>query len=247
MSRSHEGQDPIYDLFTWVEDVADPNDVSGLFCEVQQALNRAVTVHREACSRSRDELNRFEADLRRVTEERNALRLLSGQREEEIKGLRAELVRSHQDQTDLTEQKCETIGQLREEVDIIRAKTMGWKDGMDHLAAEKEIVRAQLSSTASHFQGMKEKSSVQARRIEELEARLASELVKAKSDAEKAKSYEDALVTVYRADAEADQVQAREAAEIANTRALELAKCQSRRETLEEIHARGFDLTEEIK
>ncbi|XP_070055010.1 uncharacterized protein [Nicotiana tomentosiformis] len=189
-----------------------------------------VAVHREAFSRSRAELYRFEADLRRATEERNALRLLSGQREEEIKGLRAELAKAHQDQTDLAEQvmiilrthgldsgseanisisqlqqKLEMIGQLREEVDIIRAKTMGWKDGMDRLAAEKETVRAQLSSTVSQLQGMKEKSSVQARRIEELEARLASELAKAKSDAEKAKSYADALVAVYRGDAEAAQ------------------------------------------
>lgn len=56
-------------------------------------------------------------------------------------------------------------------------------------------------------------------------------------------------MTVYRADAEAAQVQAREAAETAQTRAywiIELAKYQSRRETLEEIHIRGFDLTNEI-
>ncbi|XP_070055298.1 uncharacterized protein [Nicotiana tomentosiformis] len=230
MSRSHEGEDPFSDLFTGVEDAAGPSDVSGLFCEVQQALNQAVAVHREACSRSRAELHRFEADLRRVTKERNALRLLSGQREEEIKGLRAELARAHQDQIDLTkqvmiilrthgldlgleanisisqlQQKLETIGQLREEDNIIRAETMGWKDGMDRLAAEKETVRAQLSSTASQLQGMKEKSSIQARRIEELEARLASKLAKAKSDAEKAKSYANALVAVYRADAEAAQ------------------------------------------
>ncbi|XP_070032547.1 uncharacterized protein [Nicotiana tomentosiformis] len=100
------------------------------------------------------------------------------------------------------------------------------------------------------LQCMKEKSSVQARRIEELEARLASELAKAESDAEKAKADADEFVVVYQADAEAAQVQAREATETANNRAhwvAELAKCRSQRETLEEIHARGFDLTEEIK
>ncbi|XP_070034908.1 uncharacterized protein [Nicotiana tomentosiformis] len=275
MSRSHKGEDPFRDLFTSVEDAAGRSDVSGFLWEVQLAVNRALAVHREAYSRSRAELHRFEIDLRRVTEERNALKLLFGQRKEEIKGLRAELAKAHQDQTDLTEQvmlilrthgldsglkanisvsqlqqKLETIGQLREEVDTIRAETMGWKDGMDRLATEKETIRAQLSSTVSQLQGMKEKSLVQARRIEELEARLASELAKAKSDAEKAKSYADALVAVYRADTEAAQVQAREAVETANTRAhwvAELAKCRSRRETLEEIHAWGFDLTEEIK
>ncbi|XP_070039853.1 uncharacterized protein [Nicotiana tomentosiformis] len=121
---------------------------------------------------------------------------------------------------------------------------------MDRLAAEKEAARAQLSSAESQLQGMKEKSSVQERNIEELEARLASELAKAKSEAEKAKAEVDAFMAVYRADAEAAQVQAIEATETAQTRAYwvdGLAKCQSRRETLEEIHARGFDLTEDIK
>ncbi|XP_070049544.1 uncharacterized protein [Nicotiana tomentosiformis] len=96
---------------------------------------------------------------------------------------------------------------------------------------------------------MKEKSSCLTKKIKELEARLASELSKAKSEAEKAKAEAEAIVTVYRADAKAAQVQVREAVKTAQTRAhwiVELAKCQSRRETLEEIHARGFDLTDEI-
>ncbi|XP_070032243.1 rRNA-processing protein EFG1-like [Nicotiana tomentosiformis] len=87
-------------------------------------------------------------------------------------------------------------------------------------------------------------------KLQEFEARLASVLAKDESDAEKAKADTDALVAVYRADAEAAQVQAREAAEITDTRAhwvAELVTCRSRRETLEEIHARGFDLAEEIK
>ncbi|XP_070050954.1 uncharacterized protein [Nicotiana tomentosiformis] len=121
---------------------------------------------------------------------------------------------------------------------------------MDRLAVEKETARAQLSSAENQLQIIKEKISVQARKIEELEARLASELAKAKSDAEKAKANANTFVAIYRADTEATQVQARKASEIAKTRAywdVELAKCQSRRVTLEEIYAQDFDLTEEIK
>ncbi|XP_070045718.1 uncharacterized protein [Nicotiana tomentosiformis] len=132
---------------------------------------------------------------------------------------------------------------------MMKAKSLGWKEGMDCFAAEKETSQAQLSSVKSHLRGMKEKSLAQAKKIEELEARLASELAKDKSEAEKAKVEADAIVAVYRADAEAAQVQAREVAETAQTRAhwiVELAKCQSRREILEEIHTRGFDFTEEI-
>ncbi|XP_070051624.1 uncharacterized protein [Nicotiana tomentosiformis] len=109
--------------------------------------------------------------------------------------------------------------------------SLQWKEGMDRFAAEKETTRAQLSSSETQLQKMKEKGMVQAKRIEELEARLASVLAKAESDAKKAKANADALVAVYRADAEAAQVQEREATE----------------ETLEEIHARGFDLAKEIK
>ncbi|XP_070050778.1 eukaryotic translation initiation factor 3 subunit C-like [Nicotiana tomentosiformis] len=90
---------------------------------------------------------------------------------------------------------------------------------MDNFAAEKEAAQAQLSSAESQLQNMKEKGSIQAERIEELEARLASELAKAESDTEQAKANADTFVAVYWDDAEAAQAQAREAAETANTRA----------------------------
>ncbi|XP_070049843.1 uncharacterized protein [Nicotiana tomentosiformis] len=220
------------------EDEEEEDDRSLLVDRVKKTIDAlmvagsmvAVTVHREVCYQSRAELCRYEADLRRVTEERNTVRLLFRQREEEIKDLRAELAKAYQDQTDLTEQvmiilkthglasrmvanfsisqlqqKLEVIGKLRKEVDIIRAETLGWKDGMDRLAAEKETARAQLSSVENHLQDMKEKSSIQERKIEDLEVRLASELAKAKSNIEKAKANADAFVAVYRADAEAAQ------------------------------------------
>ncbi|XP_070056192.1 structural maintenance of chromosomes protein 1-like [Nicotiana tomentosiformis] len=274
LDRPHDEEDPFRDLFTGIEDVAGAGDESDLFHGLRQALNQAAAVHREACSRSQNELHRYEADLQRATDERNSFRLSLGQREE-IKDLRAELAKAYRDQTDLSEQvmillkaygldtgtianisvsqlqqKIEMIGKLREEVDVIKTESLRWKEGIDRFAAEKETARAQLSSSETQLQKMKEKGLVQARRIEELKARLASVLAKAESDVEKAKADADALVAVYRVDTEAAQVQAREATESADTRAhwvAELDKCRSRRETLEEIHARGFDLAEEIK
>nr|XP_016459664.1 PREDICTED: agamous-like MADS-box protein AGL81 [Nicotiana tabacum] len=99
--------------------------------------------------------------------ERNALKLISGQKEQEIIDPRAELTKAHQDQTDLIEkvmkilkapgldsgtmanisisqlqQKIERIEQFREEVDQIKAESLGWKEGMDRFAAEKETARA---------------------------------------------------------------------------------------------------------
>ncbi|XP_070057472.1 uncharacterized protein [Nicotiana tomentosiformis] len=266
---SNGREDPFRDYFTVVKDATgmsdlevsrkDSGEASILFNEAQQALNRASVLHREAFSQSRAELSQYEADLRGFTEERNALRLLCGQKEEETKDLRAELAKAHQDQTDLIEQvikilkvygldsgtvanisisklqqKVERIEQLREEVNMMKAETLGWKEGMDRFAAEKETALSQLSSAKSQLRGIKDKSSAREKKIGELEALLASELAKAKSEPEKAKAKAVRIVVVYRADAESAQVQAREPTEISQTRAywiVELAKCQSRRET----------------
>nr|XP_016433608.1 PREDICTED: protein FAM50 homolog [Nicotiana tabacum] len=86
------------------------------------------------------------------------------------------------------QQKIEMIRKLREEVNELKAESLKYLEGMDRLAAEREAARAQLSSAKNQFHSMKKKSSVQARRIEELEAQLASKLVKAESNAEKAKA-----------------------------------------------------------
>ncbi|XP_070041305.1 uncharacterized protein [Nicotiana tomentosiformis] len=234
LDRPHEGHDPFCGLFTGVEDAAGSSDTLGVFHGVQQALNQDVAAHREVCSRSRNELRQYEVDLQWVTEERNALKLFLGQRGEEIKDIQAELTKAHQDQTDLSEK-----------VNVIKAESLKWKGNMDRFATEKEAVRARLSSAESQFQSLKEKNLVQARKTKELEARLASELAKA----EKPKADVDAFVDVYQADTEATQSHAREVADTVRTRAYwiaEFSKCQSWREIPEEIHARGFDLSEAI-
>ncbi|XP_019232390.1 PREDICTED: uncharacterized protein LOC109213091 [Nicotiana attenuata] len=218
---AHRGED----LFRgyWVEDAANMIEASSLFDEAQQALSRAL--FKEAFSISRTELSRCEADLQRLTEERNSLKLLCGKKKE-TKGLRAELATAHKEQTDLIEKvmkileaqcstKAKKIEQLREEVNMMRAKTLGWKQNMDRFASEKDAARAQLSSAESQLQGMKEESSAQAKKIEELEARLAAELAKVKSEAEKVKADAEAIVAVYQSDAEAAQAQARESSEAA--------------------------------
>ncbi|XP_070040794.1 uncharacterized protein [Nicotiana tomentosiformis] len=247
---AHGREIPFRDYFTRVEDTTglsdlevsrkDLGEASSLFNEEQQALNRASALHREAFSRSRAELSRYEADIQRLTEERNALNLLGKQKEEQIKDLRAELSTAHKDQTDLIKQVMKIL------------KTHGLDSGrvanisISQLQQKIEKIEQFREEVEIQLQGMKDKSLTQARKIEELEARLASELDKAKYEAEKAKAEADTIVAVYQADAKSAQVQAREVADTTQTRAYwiaELARCQSRRETLEEIHARGFDLT----
>lgn len=96
---------------------------------------------------------------------------------------------------------------------------------MDCFAAEKEIALAQLSSAEVQLQNTREKCSVQAKRIEELEAKL----TKAQTEAERAKAQTNKSVAIHLADTEAAQAQLREAIDRAQWTA-ELAKCQSRRE-----------------
>lgn len=81
------------------------------------------------------------------------------------------------------------------------------------------------------------------RKVEELEAKLATDLAKAKSGAEM-------LVASFRIDVEAANIHAQEitvAEEVKLLCARDHTKQQSLRETLEEMYARGFDLLADIK
>ncbi|XP_070056871.1 uncharacterized protein [Nicotiana tomentosiformis] len=190
MGRGSSVGDPFRDCFTRVDDASDIGDTSLLQEEAQRFITRAI-------SRFCVDLSQCEAELQKVSGERDALRLLCSQKDKVIKDLQA----------DLSKQKVEKIELLREEVDQIKAES---------------------------------------KRIEELETRLAE----AKAEVESSKIMADKSIAVYRADAEAAQMEAREAADTVDAQAhwvAELAKCRSRRETLEEIHVRGFGLTEEIK
>ncbi|XP_009594004.1 uncharacterized protein [Nicotiana tomentosiformis] len=120
-----EGYDIFYGCFTGVDDVPDLN-ASLIFYEAQRLLNQATALHREASSKYRAELARCEADLKKLTEERDALKLLYVQKEEEIMSIQTELTRAHQDQTKLIEwQKAELVEQLREEAKMKDAETLG--------------------------------------------------------------------------------------------------------------------------
>nr|XP_033513328.1 uncharacterized protein LOC117278004 isoform X2 [Nicotiana tomentosiformis]XP_033513329.1 uncharacterized protein LOC117278004 isoform X2 [Nicotiana tomentosiformis] len=112
---AHGGKDPFRGYFIGVEDVTGPSDLEApkksssevgapyLFNKAQHALNRASMLHREAFFQSRVELSRYEAEVRRLTEERDALKILSEQREGEVKGLRTEMEASRKEQAELFE------------------------------------------------------------------------------------------------------------------------------------------------
>ncbi|XP_019259880.1 PREDICTED: ankyrin repeat domain-containing protein 24-like [Nicotiana attenuata] len=201
------------------------------------------------------ELRQCEVEIKRVLGEEKALRLLCSRTEEELKDLRTALAKAQKSESELDEQvtliltkfgtlgpsseantlisqmqqKLNMIGQLRCKVDRVRADCHQWKENMDRLVAEKEAVKAQLASAEAQLRGIEAKGLAQAREIKELEAELAKARTKAahakaeaaqtKAEAEKTNVAADKLISIY---------------------------CQARRETLEEIHDRGFNLAEEI-
>lgn len=121
------------------------------------------------------------------------------------------------------QQLHETIKQLRGEVDEVKAKTSVWKQKMDDLASEKEAARAHLSITEIVLQGMKEKNFEQAKKIDELQDRLDTEIAATKSEAETAKADAEAIM-VYRPDTNSAQVRAKEVVDAAeNTRLLSMS------------------------
>ncbi|XP_070020267.1 uncharacterized protein [Nicotiana sylvestris] len=149
--------------------------------------------------------------------------------EEEIRDLRAELAKALQEQIELTE-KGELVEQLREELKMKEAETLKWRQGMDSLASEKDTLREQLASLKRQLQSMKEDSLARGCKVEELKAKSTAELAKAKSDAE-------AIISSYRANAEVANARAKEIfamAEVKLSCAVDHARRQSRKETLEE-------------
>ncbi|XP_070036152.1 kinesin-like protein KIN-14N [Nicotiana tomentosiformis] len=215
--------DPFRDLFTGVDDASDISDASILLKEAQRLL-----------SRFRADLSQCETELQKVSEERNALKLLCGQNDETIKDLQADLAKAREEEAELDkqvsillikygldltveantllsqlQQKVERIELFRGEVNQVKADCDRWKENMDRLAAEKETSLAKLSSTKVQLRGIKEKSSAPAKRIEELETGLAE----AKAEIEKTKVMEDKSIAMYRTDTEAAQMQLREASD----------------------------------
>ncbi|XP_019253999.1 PREDICTED: uncharacterized protein LOC109232707 [Nicotiana attenuata] len=222
VEASHEGHDIFRECLVGLEDGPAP-DASFIFDE-------AVVLHKKVFSKSRTDLARCEAELKKISKERDDLINLYVKKEVEISDLRFY-------------QKADLVAQLQEELKMKKAETLGWRQSMDNLASEIETLRAELASLERQFQSVKEESLARGRDIEELRAKSAAELAKDRSDAE-------AIMSSYRADAEAANARAKEissAAEVKLSSALDHARRQSRRTTLEEVHARGFDLSADIE
>ncbi|XP_070024972.1 uncharacterized protein [Nicotiana sylvestris] len=151
----------------------------------------AVVLNKKAFSKSRAEMDQCEAELKKISKERDILKILYAKKER--RSAISELVSA----------EGQVGGAASEGAQGEGGQTLGWRQGMDSLASEKETLREQLASLKHQFQSVKEESLARGRGIEELKAKSANELAKAKFDVE-------AIASSYRADVEAANTQARE-------------------------------------
>ncbi|XP_070050943.1 uncharacterized protein [Nicotiana tomentosiformis] len=210
IGRGSSVGDPFRDCFTRVDDASDISDASILLEEAQRLFSRAF-------SKFRADLSQCEIELQKVSEERNALKLLCSHKDETIKDLQADLAKACEEEAELDkqlsillikygldptveantslsqlQQKVERIELLRGEVNQVKADCDRWKENMDRLAAKKETTLDKLSSAEVQLRGIKEKSSAQDKRIEELEIGLAE----AKAEIEKTKVMADKFIAM---------------------------------------------------
>nr|XP_016449587.1 PREDICTED: ATP synthase subunit b-like [Nicotiana tabacum] len=226
-------------------------DAPCLSNEAQHVLNWASVLHHKTFLRYRDELSQLEAEVKELAEKRGMYMLLSEQREGEVKSLRAELDAAQKEHADLLEQvqqKVDRVDQLQAEMDEVKVMAEEWKVKMDRLASEKETAQEQRASTEAQLRSMKEKAETRSQKIEDLQSHLGSavaardtldkELEAAKLAVEITKADAEEMVAQYKADAEAAQERLKDI--------VKYVRWQSRREVLEEVHARGFYLSAEI-
>ncbi|XP_070055438.1 uncharacterized protein [Nicotiana tomentosiformis] len=183
---------------------------------------------------------------RELTENRDAYKFLS-------KKLHAELEAAWKEHADLVEQVRRFFEVSDDESDTMpnvpNPQVQKKLDQIEQLQVEVDTVKAEAEEWKRNMDRFKEKALVHAKIIEELQSQLSSavsgqenlakELEAAKSEVTVVKAEADERVAQHKADAEAAQNQVRNI--------VEHTKWQSRREALEGVHARGFDLLPEIE
>ncbi|XP_070050019.1 uncharacterized protein [Nicotiana tomentosiformis] len=215
-------------------------DVPCFFNEAQQALNRELA--------EKSETYKFLYEQHKGVIKSLQAKLDTAQKEhadlvEHIKIFEVsndDLAMVTNDQTLQVQQKIDRIDQLRAEMNDIQVLANVWKGKMDRLVSKKETAREQLASLEVQLRVAKEKADTRARRIEDLQAQLGSaiaernafgkELEITRSESEISSVDAEEMVAQYMADIKA--------AEARQKVIVEYVKWMSRRETLEEIHAR---------
>ncbi|XP_070025202.1 COP1-interactive protein 1-like [Nicotiana sylvestris] len=152
------------------------------------------------------------------------------------------LILQLQSKTEDLERLWGEVGQAKYKYNELRAQ-------IDALVAAKKNALAKASSLKVQLQNTHENSLVQTSRIASLESDLLktkTEVVDVWADAKTIRAKADKKVAIYLKDVVDARAELREASD-RESRSNEYTRCKSRRQTLEEIHARVFDLSEKIE
>ncbi|XP_070004297.1 uncharacterized protein [Nicotiana sylvestris] len=167
-----------------------------------------------------------------------SLRLLCDKREDELAHLRCEL----QKKTEDLERLRSEAGQAKYERDELKARAA------THTIEEKgDLAKAFALEFQLHL--ARENRMVRTDMVTKLESvllKIKAEVVDAWAEAIMSRTKADKKVAVYLKDAADARAELKRALDL-ESMSKEYARYKSRRETLEEIYARGFDLSEEVK
>ncbi|XP_070028903.1 uncharacterized protein [Nicotiana sylvestris] len=214
--------------------------------DVRSTLEEAQRLYSELKSK----LLRRKARLQKAIDGEKSLRLLCDEKEDELARLQHETNQSSNYESFLKEQKktedveClwSEVGQAKCEYDELKARA-------DVEASTEKGALAKASAFEVQLCLARDDSLVRVDMITKLESELLkikAEVVDARAEAVMSRTKVDKKVIVYLEDGANDQVELRRTLD-REGRSKEYARCKSRRETLEDIYARGFDLSKKIK
>ncbi|XP_070015377.1 uncharacterized protein [Nicotiana sylvestris] len=182
-------------------------------------------------------LLRYEARLRKALDREISLRLLC-ERKEEINILIFQL----ESKTEELERLWGEVGRAKRELNELKAR-------VEAQVVAKEDALAKASTLEVQIRNAHVNDSVRANMITRLESKLLkakAKVVNAQVEVVIRRPTADQKVAAYLKGTAYARAELREALD-REKNSKEYVKCKSQRETLEEIHARGFDLSEEIK
>ncbi|XP_070002882.1 uncharacterized protein [Nicotiana sylvestris] len=209
--------------------------------DLSTEIEEATTSYEgSAFDKLKSELLRCEAKLRKALNGEKSLRLLCDKKTRELTHLRSELDQSR-DYEGILEKQGEA-NQVSSECNYLKAQIDA------HVAAKRNAL-SKASDFKVQLRNAREGDSVQARRIAKLETdllKMKAEAMDARAEAKEVRAKADKKVAIYLKDA------AKACTKLRGTfdperRSNEYARCKSRRETLEDIHGKGFDLSKEIE